>query len=94
MKTNTMKKYILMEKLLIWVREYNMYLYNEWSSVVYLFSMFHRNKLIKKDNSGKNHIIVIAQEKCYLYESFIQSIIAKTSRFNYRNLVNMVDALI
>lgn len=59
MKTNTNKKYILMERLLIWVRQYNLYLYEEWNSVIYLFSMFHRNKLIKKDTTGKNNIIVI-----------------------------------
>lgn len=56
--------------------------------------MFYRNKLIKKDNSGKNHIIVISQEKCYLYDSFVQSIISKSAKFNHKNFVCLINALI
>jgi hypothetical protein len=33
--------------------------------------MFYRNKAIKKDNSNKNNIMVIVQDKCYLYENYI-----------------------
>lgn len=56
--------------------------------------MFHRTKAIKKDNTNKNHIMVIVQDKCYLYDSYIESILTKSNKFNFTNLTYLIDALV
>ena len=47
-KIITLKKYILIEKMLTWVKEFTLFIYDEWKIVIYLLSMFYRNKLMKK----------------------------------------------
>lgn len=38
--------------------------------------------------------MVVVQDKCYLYDSYIQAILSKCSKFNYTNLNYLIDALI
>ena len=85
---------MLYEKLLGWVREYTFHIYDQWGTVINLFSNFHRVKAIKKDNTGKNNIIVVINDRCYLYDSYINGIISKSSKFNLKNLNFMIDALV
>lgn len=47
-KISTIKKYILMEKLLDWIGLFDDYLMEQWNNVIYMFSKFHRSKLTKK----------------------------------------------
>lgn len=56
--------------------------------------MFHRTKAIKKDNTSKNVIMAIVQDKCYLYDTYIESILMKSNKFNYQNLTCLIDALV
>lgn len=77
-----------------WVREYASYIYDQWGTIIYSFSMFHRSKAIKKDNASKNNIMVIIQEKCYLYDGYVETILSKSNKFNYTNLSCLFDALI
>jgi hypothetical protein len=56
--------------------------------------MFHRTKAIKKDNSNKNNIMVIIQDKCYLYDNYIETVLSKSNKFNHKNLIYLIDALI
>jgi hypothetical protein len=56
--------------------------------------MFYKTKAIKKDNSNKNSIMVIIQDKCFLYDNYIEAILTKSNKFNYANLMNLVEALI
>lgn len=56
--------------------------------------MFYKTKAIKKDNSNKNNIMVIIQDKCYLYDNYIETILTKSNKFNFTNLLNLIDALI
>lgn len=93
-KTITIKKYILIEKMFIWVREFTSHIYDQWNTIIHSFSMFHRTKAIKKDNTNKNHIMVIVQDKCYLYDSYIESILTKSNKFNFTNLTYLIDALV
>lgn len=80
--------------MFIWVREFTPYIYEQWNTIVNSFSMFYRTKAIKKDNTNKNNIMVIVQDKCYLYDSYIDSILAKSNKFNYTNLTCLIDALV
>ena len=38
--------------------------------------------------------MVILQDKCYLYDSYIEAILSKSSKFNYNNLNHLIDALV
>ena len=51
-RTNTVKKYLLMEKLLDWVGMFDEWLMEQWAVVVYMFSKFYRNRLVKKEYSS------------------------------------------
>ena len=53
-KTNTNKKYILMQKFLDWIDLFDEYLESQWSIVIYMFSKFYRQKLIKKEYPCQN----------------------------------------
>lgn len=56
--------------------------------------MFYRTKAIKKDNNNKNYIMAIIQDKCYLYDNYIESVLSKSNKFNNMNLLYLIDALI
>lgn len=91
---NTIKKYMLYEKYLNWIREFAPYIYGHWTTVIGVLSSFHRSKAIKKDTSGKNNIIMIANDRCFLYDSYINNLMAKSAKFNNNNLYKMGEALI
>lgn len=38
--------------------------------------------------------MVIIQDKCFLYDNYIEAILTKSNKFNYANLMNLVEALI
>jgi len=38
--------------------------------------------------------MVIIQDKCYVYDSYIESVLIKSSKFNFNNLTYLVDALV
>jgi hypothetical protein len=78
----------------VWVREFHLHIYEQWNIVIYLFSMFDRSRLIKKDTSHKNSIMVMVGEKFFIYESYIKSIFTFSGSFNNKNLEKLVEALI
>lgn len=56
--------------------------------------MFHRTKAIRKDNSNKSSIMVVVQDKCYLYDNYVEGLLAKSNKFNHHNLECLIDALV
>lgn len=73
------------------------YLLEQWNIVVYLFSKFYRNKLIKKEygaNSKKDDKMVIMGDKCYLYEPFINNLWARSNKYSIENFKCLIEALI
>lgn len=56
--------------------------------------MFDRSRLIKKDTSHKNSIMVMVGEKFFIYENYIKSIFTFSGSFNNKNLEKLVEALI
>ena len=38
--------------------------------------------------------MVVIQDKCYVYDSYIESVLIKSSKFNFSNLTYLVDALV
>lgn len=93
-KISTLKKYLLMESFLEWVRKYSEHLHEQWNVVIYMLSKFYRSKLIKKDAPSRNSTMVIAGEKCYIYESYIDGLFAKSGKYSLPNLGRLVSALI
>ena len=66
------KKYLLMEALFDWARQYGQHLTSQWKVVIYLVSKFVRSKAIKKDPKAvKNNLsIAVVENKCYLFQSY------------------------
>ncbi len=56
--------------------------------------MFYRTKAIKKDNANKNSIVTVINDKCFVYEGYIESVLIKSSKFNLNNLTCLIDALV
>ena len=36
----------------------------------------------------------IVQDKCFLYDSYIELVLSKSNKFNNQNLVSLIDALV
>ena len=68
----------------------------QWKTVIFLVSKFYRNKLIRKDNNpNKNHsAISLLENKCYLYDSYIEQLIAKSSKLQLPNLIEFLKAFL
>jgi hypothetical protein len=62
--------------------------------VLLLISKFVRSKLTRKDASKNNLAIVVADNRCFLYESYIDQLVAKTSKFSLPNLLGYLRALL
>lgn len=90
------KKYLLMEALFEWARKFGEHLRDQWKVVLLLISKFVRSKATKKDPAAaKNNLsIAIVENRCYLYESFIEQLITKTTKYSLPNLVAFLRALL
>ena len=53
-----------------------------------------RSKLTRKDANKSNHSIAISDNRCYLYESYIDTLISKTTKFSLNNLIGFLRALL
>jgi hypothetical protein len=85
-----------MEAMFEWTRKFGEHLNEQWRVVLFLISKFIRTKAIRKDNNAnKNNLsIAIIDNRCYLYESYIDQLIAKTTKFSTNNLVGFLRALL
>lgn len=90
------KKYLLMEAMFEWARKFGEHLNEQWKVVLLLISKFVRSKATKKDSSANksNLSIAIADNRCYLYESYIEQLVTKTTKFSINNLVGFLRALL
>jgi hypothetical protein len=85
-----------MEAMFEWARKFGEHLNEQWKVVLLLISKFVRSKATKKDNNAsKNNLsIAIAENRCFLYESYIEQLITKTTKFSINNLVGFLKALL
>lgn len=80
-----------------WVKLFDEHLEDKWNIIIYMFSKFYRNKLIKKEYhpaSKKDDLVVIIGDKCYIYEPFLNSLWAKSSKYSISNFKCLIMALI
>lgn len=79
-----------------WAKKFGEHLNEQWKVVLLLISKFHRTKAIKKDNNAnKNNVsIFIIDSRCFLYESYIEQLISKTTKYSLPNLVGFLRALL
>jgi hypothetical protein len=83
-----------MEAMFEWARKFGELLHEQWKVVLLLISKFVRSKLTRKDAS-KNHLsIAISDNRCYLYESYVEALVAKTTKFSLSNLIGFLRALL
>lgn len=85
-----------MENMLEWSKKYGEHLNQQWKVIVFLISKFVRTKAIKKDaNPNKNNKpIILIENRCYLYDSFIEHLITKTSKYSISNLIGLLRAFL
>lgn len=85
-----------MEAMLDWVRKYSEHINIQWKTVIYLISRFNRSKSIRKDqNTGRRHsAITLLENRCYLYDSYIDHLMNRTHKFHSVNLISFLRALL
>lgn len=85
-----------MEAMFEWTRKFGEHLNEQWKVVILLISKFYRSKSIRKDNNSNkaNLSIAIIENKCFLYEAYIEQLIAKTTKYSLNNLVGFLRALL
>jgi hypothetical protein len=89
------KKYLLMDSMLDWVRKFSELVNEQWRVVVFLISRFNRTKSIRKDSGNKNHsAISIIENRCFLFDSYIEHLVTKTSKLHITNLLSLLRALL
>lgn len=94
-RATTGKKYLLMEALLEWARKYGERVGAQWKVVLYLISKFHRSKSLRKDHPAKGSLaLAVVDNKCFLYESYVDALIARTPKFALPNLLHFLRALL
>lgn len=59
-----------------------------------LISKFVRSKLTRKDANKNNLAIVVADNRCFLFESYIDQLVNKTTKFSLPNLLGFLRALL
>jgi len=81
--------------MLEWVRKFEEMLSEQWRVVIFLISRFNRSKSIRKDQSNKNHSpITIIENRCFLFDSYIEQIMNKSTKITNSNLVYLLKALL
>ena len=89
------KKILLMEAMLEWVRKYAEHINEQWRTIIYLVGKFSRSKSIRKDQGARKHTaIVLHENKVYLYDSYVEHIIRKTTKLQLDNVVSFLRALV
>ena len=60
-----------------------------------MLSKFNRNNLIKKEQGGnKTANLTIVNDKCFIYDHFVEGIVTKSAKFTPENLIGLVTGLI
>jgi hypothetical protein len=77
-----------------WARKFGEHLTDQWRVVLLLISKFVRTKATKKDANKSNLTIAIVENRCYLYESYIDHLVAKTAKFTLPHLLAYLRALL
>jgi len=84
-----------MEAMLEWVRKFEEMISEQWKVVIFLISRFNRSKSIRKDQSNKNHSpITIIENRCFLFDSYIEHVVNKTTKISNSNLIHLLKALL
>lgn len=58
-----------------------------------MLSKFYRNKLIRKEGP-KGQCIAIIGDRCFIYETFVDGLLGRSSRYTINNLKALLDALV
>jgi hypothetical protein len=79
-----------------WARKFGEHLNEQWKVVMLLISKFYRTKAIKKDNNANksNLSIAIIDNRCFLYEAYIEQLISKSTKYSLTNFVGFLRALL
>jgi hypothetical protein len=84
-----------MEAMFEWVRKFGEKIVHQWRVVIFLVSKFNRSKSIRKDQNNKGHAsICIIENRCLLYESYVEALMARAGKLALPNLIGFLRALL